>query len=256
MIPMKPYDISNYDRPSVAVDAVVFSVISGEKESYRQNSSPKLAVLLIRRGEEPFRSRLALPGGFLRREETIEHALERELLEETGISSASLTPLANYSAPDRDPRGWIISCASLALIPECDVRALPESDADSAGWYELDFEADSHGNEKITLSSSEESVTLGFSDSRCISSEIAFDHAQIIYDGLMKLRELVRTGDTLFSLLPELFKISEMQAIYELVLDKKDSPANFRRKMMNRIEETEMSSSNEGHRPSKLYRKR
>ena len=213
-------------------------------------------VVLVRHTYGSAKDRILLPGGFVQEGELPTAAAERELLEETGISSASLTPLANYSAPDRDPRGWIISCASLALIPECDVRALPESDADFAGWYELDFEADSDGNEKITLSSSEESVTLGFSYGKCISSEIAFDHAQIIYDGLMKLRELVRTGDTLFSLLPELFKISEMQAIYELVLDKKDSPANFRRKMMNRIEETEMSSSNEGHRPSKLYRKR
>lgn len=252
---MEGYSINNYERPSVAVDSVVFSIKSAKGETYRNNSTPKLAVLLIKRGEEPYKSMYALPGGFLRPNETIEGALARELHEETGIANASLLPLANYSNPGRDPRGWIISCASMALIPECSVQTVSSSDAESSSWFEIEYTSD-ESEETLSLSSEDEKLVLRYKDGKPRESSLAFDHAQIIYDAYKKLQELTLNVNILFNLLPDKFKISELQSIYEVILNKKETPANFRRKMMNYVEETGQTTSDEGHRPSQLYRKR
>jgi len=249
------YNINDYERPSVAVDSVVFSIKSVEGETFRDDATLKLAVLLIKRGEEPFKSKYALPGGFLRPNETIENALARELHEETGITNASLIPLANYSNPGRDPRGWIISCASMALIPECAVQTLSGSDAESSDWFEVKYSA--NGKEEIiTLKSDNEELVLKYSEGKAQPSQMAFDHSQIIYDAYKKLQELTLNINIVFNLLPEMFKISEMQAIYETILNKKETKSNFRRKMMNYIEETGKTTSDEGHRPSQLYKRR
>lgn len=113
-----------YPHPAVAVDVVVFDAAA---------DPPR--VLLIRRGSEPFRGSWALPGGFVRIDESVEDAAQRELFEETGISDASLKQLHVFGEPDRDPRERVISIVFAASVePDC-ISIQPGSDAADADWF-------------------------------------------------------------------------------------------------------------------------
>ena len=245
--------IKDYERPSVAVDAVVFGISTVPNPNPRLLDEKRLEVLLIRRGEEPFKDKYALPGGFLRPDESLEKAACRELEEETGLTEISLLGLGNYSSPDRDPRGWIISCAYLALtnVNTYTLSTSPESDATEAKWFSLVY---SVSNDEITLENGEEKLVIGSSGG---TDELAFDHGRIIYDAYKKLQDEVINHHLIFKLLPEFFTISELQVPYELITGRHDAPANFRRKLSDIIEETDRySESNSAHRSSKLYKRR
>ena len=124
------YSIDDFDRPSVAADIVVFGIDRSGSDSKSKNL--ELKILLIRRGEEPFLGRLSLPGGFLRKGETIGQTALRELSEEAGVSDPKLIQFGVYSQADRDPRGWIISCAFLALTDTVTLSTAEDSDAADA----------------------------------------------------------------------------------------------------------------------------
>ena len=115
----------DYPRPAVAADVAVFTL-----------RHEKLAVLLIRRKHDPFAGKWALPGGFLEEHETLDECAQRELHEETGIDAADIFHVGNFSAPDRDPRGRVISVAYFMFLSSenSDLRA--GSDASAAAWWE------------------------------------------------------------------------------------------------------------------------
>src|SRR5690606_29290007 len=123
-----PFDATKFERPSLTVDVVVFSL--------REFS---LQLLVIRRGIPPFKGRWALPGGFVLPRETVEQAAARELEEETGVSGLYLEQLYTFSDPDRDPRGRVISVAHLALMPADRADSIQGgSDAGEAAWIPVD----------------------------------------------------------------------------------------------------------------------
>lgn len=238
-----------YERPSVAADIVTFGIDSERPENKRALDNKMLKILLIKRGEEPFKGQYSLPGGFLRPTETIEGAALRELNEETGINSATLIPLKTYSAQDRDPRGWIISCAFLALIRTIDTKTAEISDAESAFWVTLEMKHDA-----ILINDGD--IVIKIKDGKAVSGDLAFDHAQIIYDAFLKLKDEVMNHDIIFDLLPEYFTIADLQIPYEMITGKKEIPANFRRKISKKIVETDMFDNGGAmHRPSKLYKR-
>jgi 8-oxo-dGTP diphosphatase len=111
----------------VAVDIVVFD---GAQDATR--------VLLIKRGSAPFAGCWALPGGFVRIDESLEQAAQRELSEETGIANASLTQLHAFGEPDRDPRERVISVAFVTTVDTKCVTLRPSSDATDASWFTAD----------------------------------------------------------------------------------------------------------------------
>lgn len=239
----------NYERPSVAADIVTLGIDSERSENKRELDSKMLKILLIKRGEEPFKGQYSLPGGFLRPTETIEEAALRELKEETGINTATLIPLKTYSAPDRDPRGWIISCAFAALIRTIDTNTAEISDAESSCWLTIEMK-----NKVILIDDGD--IVIKIKDGKAISEELAFDHAQIIYDAYLKLRDEVINHDIIFDLLPEYFTIADLKIPYEMITGKKEAAANFRRKISKKIEETDMFDNGGAmHRPSKLYKR-
>ena len=117
-----------HPRPAVTVDIAIFK----PKEDQFQ-------ILLIQRDREPFQGDYALPGGFLDQNETLEAAAERELKEETGLTGILLTQVRTFSAPDRDPRGRVIStCFGAVLEFDDKQQAVAGDDARSAGWFDLD----------------------------------------------------------------------------------------------------------------------
>lgn len=208
----------DHPRPALTVDIVTFTL-----------REEKLQVLLIRRGEPPFKDAWALPGGFVRMDESLEQAAQRELEEETGIAEAYLEQLYTYGDPGRDPRGRVVTVAYFALIPAGKpIRAEGGSDAAGACWFPL----------------------TGL-------PVLAFDHAEILRYALRRLRYKLEYTAVGFELLAEEFTLSELQATYEIILGEALDKRNFRRRILeaNIIEETQHMRLGEG-RPARLYRYR
>lgn len=205
---------------SVAVDLVIFTVRDGT-----------LQVLLIERGKDPFRGMSALPGGYVREGETLDHAARRELAEETSVSSPQLhlEQLRAYGDPARDPRGRVISIAYLALCP-----GLPEpvagTDAHAARW-------------------------AGIHDAA--ATTLAFDHAAILNDALEQARSRLEytTGAAAFCAEP--FTVTDLRLVYEAVWGLPLDPSNFRRKVTRAASFIEPTGGRRLHfgRPAALYRR-
>ena len=244
-----------YERPSLAADITAFGISSEDSGNKRLGKVKKLKLLLIKRGEEPFIGKFALPGGFINKGETIEETAKRELLEETGVSEQTFIYTGIYSSPDRDPRGWIVSAAFLALSDTVSLKTDKDSDASQALWFDFSYES-SHDAETITLTAEETCLKIVRRNGIITESGLAFDHGTIVFDAFMKLRDEAVHHDIVFRLLPEMFPISQFQQIYETITDTRDGAANFRRKMKDKITETDRYEEAAAHRPSKLYRRK
>lgn len=144
------YDIRQFERPSIATDMAVFSIMGNlvntkmekirDAENFRKLPEKKLKILLIKRGTYPYLNCWALPGGFCQKEEEVYETARRELYEETHVKNAYLQLSGIYGDIGRDPRGWIISHTFLALMDgeKCELRA--GSDAWEARWFDVGFE--------------------------------------------------------------------------------------------------------------------
>jgi 8-oxo-dGTP diphosphatase len=175
----------------LTVDLVIFTV--------RDES---LQVLLVQRGVAPFTGRWALPGGFVREDESLESAARRELEEETGVRDLYLEQLYTFGDPNRDPRGRVITVTYFALIA-ADRRALvPGTDAAAARWWPAGT-----------------------------PPPLAFDHRQILDYAVERLRNKLEYTTVGFQLLPRKFTLTQLQRIYQAILGRALDKRNFRRKM-------------------------
>ncbi len=247
------YSITNYERPSVAVDAAVFGVDDHKSPTMDEKV---LKILLIKRGEEPFKDMYALPGGFLEKNETAEDAVGRELAEEAGVTGSKLIPLKVYSGEGRDPRGWIISAAFISLTNTVRLSTERHSDAAEAVWMKFGY-ARSGSLEKLTISNDETILEIIAENSKVIRNDLPFDHGTIIYDAFKKLQDEVMYHDIIFDLMPELFTVSDLHGPYRMILQKDESIQAFRKRMSPKIEETDQyDDTTAAHRKSKLYRRK
>ncbi len=205
-----------YPRAALTVDCVVFGFDAAE-----------LQVLLIERGIAPFKGQWALPGGFVRVDETLDEAARRELLEETGLEKLFLEQLYTFSSVNRDPRERVISVAYYALTKPTDHRTQATTDAADAQWFSV----------------------------RHVPA-LAFDHAEILATALQRLRGKLRYEPIGFELLPPKFTLSHLQQLYEAVLGTELDKRNFRKKVLSYdlllpLEETHREGA---HRPAQLFR--
>ena len=247
--------IEDYARPSVAADAVVFGLDTAQAESRGGLKQRKLKALLIRRGEKPFAGHYALPGGFLRTGETLEQAAQRELAEETGVIQPKLIQLGTFSRPDRDPRGWVVSCAFLALTKTVALSTAAGSDAAEARWMQVSCTETDQG-EALSITDDDGTLLLDTENGQIKTNALAFDHAEIILAGFRRLRDEVLYHDLIFALMPELFAVSDLQQPYEIITGTHTSPQNFRKKMASKLVETEYYNEAAAHRTAKLYRRK
>lgn len=213
---------SDYPIFSVTVDLACLTV--------REDA---LQVLLVERGTDPYAGRLALPGGFVKPDEDLETAARRELLEETEVAAPRfLEQLKTYGAPDRDPRGRVVSVAHLAIAPNLG-DAVGGSDAASADWHPVEaLLAD--------------------------PSRLAFDHGEILADAVDRARGRLEWTPLATDFVDETFTIADLRHVYEVIWGVTLDPANFYRKVTRAdgfVEETGRTADAGRGRPAGLYRR-
>lgn len=179
-----------YPHPAVTTDCVVFGFDGKE-----------LKVLLIERGQEPYKGMWAFPGGFIRMDETAEECAKRELKEETGLELDKVRELGSFSGVNRDPRERVISIAFYSLARHSDVKG--GDDAAKAKWWTIDD-----------------------------IPQLAFDHDYILRQAMKRIRQDIHFEPVGFDLLDEEFTIAELQRLYESILGVHFDRRNFYRKML------------------------
>ncbi len=205
-----------YPRPALTVDCIIFGL----------DTQLELKVMLIQRDIPPFQGQWAIPGGFVRIDETLEQAALRELQEETGIHDVYLEQLYTFGDLERDPRDRTVTVAYYALINLIEQQIQASTDAREADWFSL----------------------------HAIPS-LAFDHEQILQKAIARLRSKIRYEPIGFELLPKKFTLTQLQKLYENVLDQDLDKRNFRKKLlsMDLLLDTGELEQGVSHRAAKLY---
>lgn len=217
---LSSYNKNEYEKPSVAVDLLVFTV-----------KDDRLKIVLVRRNEHPFKDMLSLPGVFVGINETLDEAAARGAREEAGLADIYFEQLYTWGDIDRDPRMRIISVSYLSLTPAEKLTLSAGSRTSSAELYDVE-----------ELLSSDE--------------ELAFDHRRIIEYGRERIRNKTEYSRIAFEFLPKEFTLPQLQRVYEILLGKPLYKANFRRRVAPLIDETERMTSGDAHRPSRIYREK
>jgi 8-oxo-dGTP diphosphatase len=205
-----------FARPALTVDIVVFAL-----------DEEDLQVMLIQRDLAPFEGRWALPGGFVRIDETLEEAARRELQEETGLKEIFLEQLYTFGELERDPRERVVTVGYYGLVNLKGHDVRPSTDARNAAWFAVND-----------------------------LPELAFDHDQILTTAHQRLRGKVQYQPIGFELLPEKFTLRQLQHLYEVILDRELDKRNFRKKVlaMEIVKETNEIEKDVAHRAARLYR--
>lgn len=288
---LEKYDVTKYDRPSIATDMAVFSIMGDEKktepgknrsaENYRKMPEQKMKILLIQRGNYPYKDCFALPGGFCKKGEDIYETAKRELYEETNVEDAYLQPVGIFGEAGRDPRGWIVSHTFMALIDGEKYKLRAGTDAWAAHWFDLKLEKKEVQKDvkedsaliinEFSLHLQHETIELSavvverkefkqyheqvsYEITEC--EGIAFDHAKlIVYAFLALQKQTEQDGKIVFDLMPETFTLTELQKVFEIILGYPLLTANFRRKMADYVIETKEIAAGAGHRPAKKFKR-
>jgi 8-oxo-dGTP diphosphatase len=215
---MKKTYTYQYPHPAVAVDLVILTLVDGE-----------LSLLLVERGREPFKGRWALPGGFVRNEEGLLDAAQRELAEETALRDTYLEQIGAFGRPDRDPRERVISIAYFTVVLEQRCRLQAGGDAAAVSWHRVDA-----------------------------CPPLAFDHASILAVARERLGERLQRSTLALQFLPAEFTLTELQKVHEAILGRRIDKRNFRTWIadLDLLEPTGRTRRGGQHRPAALYRGR
>ena len=189
----------------------------------------QLKLLLVRRGADPFKSMWALPGGQLQVDEELDASALRTLEEGTGVSGVYLEQLYTFDAPQRDPRRRAIAVSYFALIPSERLQLRAAMNAEGVGWFSLND-----------------------------LPQLAFDHGQMVAVARQRLAAKLAYSTIALQFMPDRFTLSELQEVYETILDEKMDKRNFRKRILaiEQVVETEHVRRTGSHRPARLYRVR
>ena len=216
---IKNYSVHDYDVPLMSVDMAIFTI--------RNN---KLHALLVKRSQHPSMGQWALPGGFidLQTDRQLGDTARRKLKEKTGIDTPYLEQVATFGDDQRDARGWSVTVAYFALIPSDYIEVTSTEGSEEVVWVSLDEIAKKYS--------------------------LAFDHNSILQACYERLRSKVQYTSLPINLLPKAFTLSELQKIFEIIMDKAIEKKSFRRRILDAdiIEETGAMKTG-SNRPAKLY---
>lgn len=221
-IAVRVYTYTNYMSPhpssqniKVAVDAVIFSIIDGA-----------LNVLLIQMKKEPFTDHWAIPGGLIEEDETTLEAAQRILKSQTGVSHVYLEQLMTFDDVNRDPAGRVLSIGHIALLPDANVKLTTTEKYNDVRWWPI---------KKLPA--------------------LAYDHKQMLKTAIDRLTAKIQYTNIAWSLLPEQFSLTELQAVYEIILDKSLDKRNFRKRIaaLDLIKPSGKKREGGAFRPAELY---
>lgn len=203
-----------FKHPIAAIDVIIFTV-----------DNSKLKVLLIKMKKSPFLNHWACPGGLVQIDESIEDSAKRQLKEKAGVANVYLEQLYTFGDVNRDPFGRVISVSYFALAPSKNLVLRTTKEYGGVEWFPIN---------KLPL--------------------LAYDHKNVIKYALQRLRYKVEYTNVVWSLLPKEFTLSELQKIYEIILDKKLDKRNFRKKFLSlKILKKAGTKKYAAHRPAELY---
>lgn len=205
-----------YEQPAVTVDLVIFTV-----------NDDTLNVMLVKRTEEPFADSWSLPGGFLKVGESLEDAALRVLKEKAGVENVYVEQLYTFGDPDRDPRARVITVTYFALIPWKDLLHPPSDKISDLTWSPVNH-----------------------------LPKLAFDHREIVEYAVRRLRAKASYSNIVYGLMPRQFRLSELQRMYEIIINDKLDKRNFRKRMLatGLLQETGRKDIAGAHRPAMLYK--
>ena len=212
------YQRRSFDAPLTTVDMAIFSVIDGNVQ-----------VLLIRRAQHPAQGQWALPGGFidLQQDRQLADAAKRKLQEKTGVRPAYLDQVETFGSADRDPRGWSVTILYYALIDATGLELQTHESATETRWAPL------HEAQQVNL---------------------AFDHQQLLAAAHQRLKAQVEYTALPVHLMPEEFTLSELQKVFEVILEKPLEKKSFRRRIQDaNILQATANMRRGGARPAQLY---
>ena len=259
---LKNYDSSGFEKLSATTDILIFSVASSKQENYRKLNNKHFSVLLVKRNRFPFKDMWCLPGGFIGIDETSEDAAKRILERETNLKHIYLEQLYTFDDVNRDPRMRIISISYVALV---DKNRLDDTLYENASWFNMEIEEDEtqikvnldNGDENFDIvvkKTLKEMTTDRYKYTVAKNDKIAFDHPLTIVSGISRIKNKLEYTDIAFNLMPEYFTLGELQQVYEVILGKKLLDPAFRRIIASKVEQTDKTRVDGGHRPSKLFK--
>jgi len=213
------YDIHEFDIPLTSVDMTIFTI-----------EDDALKILLVKRAQFPAKGEWALPGGFInvKTDGTLNDTVSRKLKEKTGVEISHLEQVATYGSASRDPRGWSVTIAYMALISNKNITLTPDESSEEVIWLPI------------------EEIQNNY--------QLAFDHNAILADSYQRLKSKVHYTSLPINLLPKIFTLSELQKTFELILGYPIEKKSFRRRLLAADIIAETGDMRVGsNRPAKLY---
>ena len=259
-------------------DIIIFTTEDKEEENIRKVPRKGMQVLLIKRKEHPFIEKWAIPGGFVRMNESLQEGAERELKEETGIDKVYFEQLYTFGEINRDPRTRVISVGNVALISKNSVKPIAGDDAKEVQWFWINkklistenFTTDIKKRYLLSLASEDDKIKINYEVTEILeknifrqkkvsykflnssNDELAFDHYKILDYAIDRIRNKIQYTPIAVNLLPRLFTVKELQYVYEAIMGKE--LLNFRRKIGNMIVETDEKLEGKPYRPAQVYK--
>ncbi|WP_297633169.1 NUDIX domain-containing protein [uncultured Clostridium sp.] len=271
---LESYKPGNYEKPSLTVDMLLFTVVDKFNENKKKVPSKELKIMLVKRKNHPFIGQWAIPGGFVDINESVEEAVYRELKEETNIENVYLEQLYLFGDVDRDPRMRVVSSSYMALVSHRNLNPIAGDDAEDVMWFTVQIENEEEGKQLLILQGDDEKTVLSYTIKTVfeekgilnrkkiiinpvyedLDTQIAFDHIKIINMALERMRNKIEYTPIAFTLVDEYFTLTELQKVYEVILGKELRKSNFRKKIASMVIETEKKWNEGGYRPPKLYK--
>lgn len=206
---------TNYQFAVIATDVVIFTVDEGQ-----------LKVLLIKMKKHPFTNMWAAPGGLVGINESVDSAARGQLLLKSGVKDVYLEQLYTFGKINRDPFGRVVSVAYFALIPNAGLKLNTTTEYAGIAWFPVS---------KMPA--------------------LAYDHKEIIKTAVERLISKLEYTNVVYNLLPNNFTLSELQEVYQIILNKKLDKRNFRKKILGLglVKKTGKKQVGEGGRPAELF---
>lgn len=228
---LREYQAQDFERPSVTVDVAIVTVADGE-----------LRVLCLKRPDHPFKGAWALPGGFVRMNESLEETAARVMREKAGLEGVFLEQLETMGEPARDPRTRVITVVYYALVDAAELQTSSGADIELC-WLSVPWKGERGGSAEVR---GEDGKKL----------PVAFDHAEILGLVMKRLRGKLDYAPIGFELLPERFTLRELQEVHEAILSRKLNKHSFRRKVLasGLVSPTGALEQDVDFRPAQLFR--